>query len=64
VAAMADRIIAGGPFDDPAPFMGPVVDLNAAAKVVAAWDALVARGGAVIRPLQRLQDGTRCFRPR
>jgi succinylglutamic semialdehyde dehydrogenase len=63
VAAMADRIIAGGPFDEPVPFMGPVVDMNAAARVEAAWAALVAMGGAVIRPLQRLKDGTPLLSP-
>ena len=63
VAAMADRIIAGGPFDDPAPFMGPVIDLNAAGKVEAAWNALVASGGTVIRPLERLREGTPLLSP-
>ena len=63
VSAMADRIIAGGPFDEPAPFMGPVVDMNAAARVEAAWDALVALGGAVIRSLRRLKDGTPLLSP-
>ena len=63
VAAMADRIIAGGPFDEPAPFMGPVVDLNAAARVEAAWQALIALGGTVIRPLERLREGTPLLSP-
>ncbi len=63
VVAMADRIIAGGPFDDPAPFMGPVVDMNAAARVEAAWAALVAQGGTVIRPLTRLKEGTPLLSP-
>ncbi len=63
VVAMADRIIAGGPFDEPAPFMGPVVDLNAAARVEAAWQALVALGGTVIRPLERLREGTPLLSP-
>ncbi len=63
VVAMADRIIAGGPFDEPAPFMGPVVDLNAAARVEAAWAGLVAMGGTVIRPLERLREGTPLLSP-
>ena len=63
VTAMADRIIAGGPFDDPAPFMGPVVDMTAAARVEAAWGALVAMGGTVIRPLERLREGTPLLSP-
>ena len=63
VAAMADRIIAGGPFDEPAPFMGPVVDMTAAARVEAAWGALMAMGGSVIRPLARLREGTPLLSP-
>ena len=63
VAALADRIIVGGPFDEPAPFMGPVVDMTAAARVEAAWQALVAMGGTVIRPLQRLREGTPLLSP-
>jgi succinylglutamic semialdehyde dehydrogenase len=63
VTAMADRIIAGGPFDHPVPFMGPVVDMSAAARVEAAWSGLVTIGGRVIRPLQRLREGTPLLSP-
>jgi len=63
VAAMADRIIAGGPFDEPPPFMGPVVDMVAAARVESAWGTLVAMGGSVIRPLVRLREGTPLLSP-
>jgi succinylglutamic semialdehyde dehydrogenase len=63
VAALADRLIAGGPFDDPVPFMGPVVDLHAATRVEQAWQALVALGGKVIRPLVRLREGTPLLGP-
>ena len=60
VAALADRLIVGAPFDDPAPFMGPVVANRAADGVVAAADALIARGATVIRPLVR-RDPDRPF---
>ena len=63
VAALADRLIVGGPFDEPAPFMGPVVDMNAAARVVQAWEALVAMGGTVIRPPERLREATPILAP-
>jgi succinylglutamic semialdehyde dehydrogenase len=43
--------------------MGPVVDMNAAARVVTAWDTLVAMGGTVIRPLKRLREGTPLLSP-
>ncbi len=63
VAALSDRLIAGGPFDDPAPFMGPVVDLQAARRVEQAWAALVALGGQMIRPLRHLREGTPLLSP-
>ena len=63
VAALSDRLIAGGPFDDPVPFMGPVVDLRAASRVAQAWNALVALGGHVIRPLRHLREGTPLLSP-
>lgn len=63
VAALSDRLIAGGPFDDPVPFMGPVVDLRAASRVGQAWNALVALGGHVIRPLRHLREGTPLLSP-
>jgi len=63
VAALARRLIAGGPFEDPAPWMGPVVDLNAANRVEGAWQGLVDMGGKVILPLQRLREGTPLLSP-
>ncbi len=63
VAALARRLIAGGPFEDPAPWMGPVVDLNAATKVEQAWQGLVDMGGKVILPLERLREGTPLLSP-
>lgn len=63
VDALAGRIIADGPFAQPAPFMGPVIDQNAAGKVEAAWQALVAQGGRVVRPLTRLREGTPLLSP-
>ena len=53
VTAMIDRIIVGAPFDEPQPFMGPVIANRAADGLVAGTEALVARGARVIRPLVR-----------
>ncbi|MBC7522489.1 MAG: succinylglutamate-semialdehyde dehydrogenase [Sandarakinorhabdus sp.] len=53
VTALIDRIIVGAPFDDPQPFMGPVIANRAADALVAGAAALVARGAATIRPLTR-----------
>ncbi len=53
IAATIDRLIVGAPFDDPQPFMGPVVDNRAADKVQAQVADLLALGGKAIRPLVR-----------
>ncbi|MFZ4688178.1 MAG: succinylglutamate-semialdehyde dehydrogenase [Polymorphobacter sp.] len=53
VTALIDRIIVGAPFDDPQPFMGPVIANRAADGLVAGAQALTAWGAAVIRPLTR-----------
>jgi succinylglutamic semialdehyde dehydrogenase len=53
VVALADRLIIGAPFDEPAPFMGPVIANGAADALVAGWQRLVAAGGRVLRPLTR-----------
>ena len=53
VTALIDRLIVGSPFDDPQPFMGPVIANRAADALVAGADALVGLGARVIRPLMR-----------
>jgi succinylglutamic semialdehyde dehydrogenase len=53
LAAMLDTLIVGAPFDDPQPFMGPVVDNRAADKVQAQVADLLALGGRPLRPLRR-----------
>ncbi len=55
VTALIDRIIIGAPFDEPQPFIGPVIANRAADGLVAGAEALVARGARVIRPLDRLR---------
>jgi len=53
VAGTIDRLIVGAPFDEPQPFMGPVVDNRAADRVEAQVADLLALGGRAIRPLRR-----------
>lgn len=63
VTALASRIIVGGPFDEPEPFMGPVVNQAAAERVRKGWDGLFEAGGRVIAPLQCLHQGTPLLSP-
>ncbi len=60
VVALTRRLTVGGPFDEPEPFMGPVIDAAAADRVMLAWSTLVALGGKVVEPLVR-PDATRPF---
>jgi succinylglutamic semialdehyde dehydrogenase len=53
VASIIDRTIVGAPFDEPQPFMGPVIDNRAADGLTDAFEAMAASGGRVIRPLAR-----------
>ncbi|MDT0575331.1 succinylglutamate-semialdehyde dehydrogenase [Croceicoccus sp. F390] len=50
---MVDRIVTGGPFDDPQPFMGPVIDNAAADALLVAHQRLVDSGAKTVRPLRR-----------
>lgn len=53
VTGLIDRIIVGAPFDQPQPFMGPVIDNSAADALQAGFAGLASRGGDVIRMLAR-----------
>lgn len=63
VVELIDRLIVGAPFDDPQPFMGPVIDNRAADRLIAGAERLVASGGHAIRPLARLVEGTPLLTP-
>jgi succinylglutamic semialdehyde dehydrogenase len=56
VKEIADRLIVGDPFDDPAPFMGPVIDNAAADGLTESFLFLLSRGGRAIKHLVRVQD--------
>ena len=50
---LAGRLIVGAPHDDPAPFMGPVIDNAAADALSDGFVGLLTRGGRPIRHLAR-----------
>lgn len=52
LTAVIDRIRVGAPFDDPAPFMGPVIDLASAQNLLQAQERL---GGTKIRELKQIK---------
>lgn len=53
IAKLVDRIIVGQPHADPQPFMGPVIDNEAADKVQESFLDLVLKGGRAIRHMDR-----------
>ena len=56
VKGLADRIIVGAPFDEPAPFMGPVIDNQAADGLTESFLYMLSRGGKAIKHLVRPDD--------
>jgi len=53
VKSLADRIIVGSPFDEPPPFMGPVIDNAAADGLTESFVYMLTHGGKAIKHLQR-----------
>lgn len=53
VKRLTDRIIIGAPFDDPAPFMGPVIDNAAADQLTESFLYLLSNGGKAISHMRR-----------
>ncbi len=56
ITRLMDRLIVDHPHASPAPFMGPVIDNNAADGLQAAFLELLGRGGRAIRRLDRPHD--------
>ena len=56
VKRLADRIIVGAPFDEPAPFMGPVIDNMAADGLTESFLYLLSHGGKAIKHMVRTDD--------
>jgi len=56
IKKLADRIIVGGPFDEPAPFMGPVIDNTTADGLTESFLYLLSNGGRAIKHLVRTDE--------
>ncbi|PXA90118.1 succinylglutamate-semialdehyde dehydrogenase [Nostoc sp. 3335mG] len=54
---LCERLIIGEPHADPAPFMGPVIDNEAADQLTESFLSLTSRGGRPLRFLQRMVEG-------
>jgi succinylglutamic semialdehyde dehydrogenase len=63
LTALTDRLRVGGPFDEPQPFLGPVIDNAVADALLAAEARLTSLGARLIRPLDRLDPGRPLLRP-
>ncbi|WP_242447374.1 succinylglutamate-semialdehyde dehydrogenase [Aurantiacibacter aquimixticola] len=53
---LADRMIIGGPFEEPAPFMGPVIDNATADQLTESFVYLLSHGGKAIKHMRRIED--------
>ncbi|MDE1467879.1 succinylglutamate-semialdehyde dehydrogenase [Aurantiacibacter sp. D1-12] len=53
---LTDRIIVGAPHDEPAPFMGPVIDNQTADQLTESFVYLLSHGGKAIKHMRRLND--------
>ena len=60
---LLDRLIVGSPHDDPAPFMGPVIDNDTADQLTESFLALTMRGGRPLRYLERPDEARPFLRP-
>ena len=60
IRKLLDRMVVGQPFDDPQPFMGPLIDAAAADHVQEQWLNLMMKGGKPICRLER-PDGQKPF---
>ena len=56
VKRLTDRLIVGAPFDEPTPFMGPVIDNYAADGLTESFLYLLSHGGKAIKHLIRPRD--------
>lgn len=60
---VTDRLIVGAPFDDPQPFMGPVINNRAARRLLEAQERLLAAGGKPLRLMTAPQEDTPFLTP-
>ena len=57
VKKLADRMIIGGPMDEPQPFMGPVIDQQAADQLSDGFLYFVSKGGKPIKHMTQPREG-------
>jgi succinylglutamic semialdehyde dehydrogenase len=57
VKRLTSRIIVGAPFDEPAPFMGPVIDMQAADQLTESFLFLLSNGGKALAHPKRTRSG-------
>ena len=63
LAKLTDRLIVGAPFDEPQPFMGPVISPKAAEALERAFDYRAEQGGEIIRTLSVQDEGSAFVSP-
>jgi succinylglutamic semialdehyde dehydrogenase len=63
VAGLVENLSVGHHAERPEPFMGPVVSVQSAAKILESYDELVKKGAKVIVPMSRLKEGTALLKP-
>jgi succinylglutamic semialdehyde dehydrogenase len=56
VKRLTSRLIVGGPFDEPAPFMGPVIDNDTADGLLDSFLYLISNGGQPIQFMTRVDE--------
>lgn len=57
VKALTERIVIGEPFDDPQPFIGPVIDMHTADQLTESFLYLISNGGKAITHMRRPREG-------
>ncbi len=57
VKRLTARIMVGAPFDEPSPFMGPVIDMQAADQLTESFLYLLSNGGKALSHMKRPRDG-------
>jgi succinylglutamic semialdehyde dehydrogenase len=63
LAGLTDRLRVGAPFDEPQPFLGPVIDNRAADDLLRTQEGLERAGARAIRPLRRPIQGLPLLSP-
>lgn len=63
LTALTDRLLVGAPYDEPQPFMGPVITPRAAEALERAFDQRLEMGGEAIRSLSVQDEGSAFVSP-